>query len=282
MCQVLGVSPSGYYAWRTRPVCRRRSEDHQIASLIADIHRFSRGTYGAPRMLAELRFSYGLRCSEKRVARLMRHLGLEGVHRRRKWTTIRSPEASPAPDRVHRNFRASGPGRLLVADITYIRTGAGFIYLAVVVDAFSRAVVGWSMANHLRTELVLNALQMAVRRRRIAPGAVHQPAQYTSIAFGQHLREAGLLASMGSRGDGYDNALCESLFASLERELLDRTAFGRREEARMGVFDYIECWYNPFRRHSSLGMLSPLDYERSWCPASDHGGVTNQVHFVTQ
>jgi len=177
------------------------------------------------------------------------------------------PEAAPAPDLVQRNFQATGPGQLLVADITYVPTWAGFLFLAVVVDAFSRVVAGWSMANHLRTELVLNALQMALRRRRIAPGAVHhsdQGSQYTSIAFGQHLQEAALLASMGSRGDAYDNALCESFFASLECELLDRSSFLDRSAARIGVFDYIECWYNPHRRHSALDMLSPLEFERHW------------------
>jgi putative transposase len=219
-------------------------------------------------MLAELRFAHGVRCSEKRVARLMRWLGIQGVHRRRgKRTSVRSPEATPAPDLVNRNFEASGPGQLLVADITYVPTWAGFLYLAVVLDAFSRAVVGWSMANHLRTELVLNALQMALRRRRLAPGAVHhsdQGSQYTSISFGQHLREAGLLASMGSPGDAYDNALCEAFFASLECELLDRTSFVNREAARLAIFDYLECWYNPHRRHSALGMQAPLEFERRW------------------
>jgi putative transposase len=268
ICRTLGVSASGYYAWKSRPPCRRRREDERLKTLIAEIHRFSRGTYGAPRVQAELRFAHGLRCSKKRVARLMRLLGVQGVHRRRgKRTTVRSPEAAPAPDLVQRNFQATGPGQLLVADITYVPTWAGFLFLAVVVDAFSRVVAGWSMANHLRTELVLNALQMALRRRRIAPGAVHhsdQGSQYTSIAFGQHLREAGLLASMGSRGDAYDNALCESFFASLECELLDRSSFLNRSAARVGVFDYIECWYNPHRRHSALGMLSPLEFEWHW------------------
>ena len=196
------------------------------------------------------------------MARLMRHLGLEGVHRRRKWATIRSPEASQRrTESIGISGRAAqgGSGRRhhLHPD------GSRFIYLAVVVDAFSRAVVGWSMANHLRTELVLNALQMAVRRRRIAPGAVHRPAQYTSIAFGQHLREAGLLASMGSRGDGYDNALCESLFASLERGLLDRTAFGRREEARYGCLRLHRVLVQPvppplLARHALAARLRAL------------------------
>jgi putative transposase len=184
ICRTLGVSASGYYAWRSRPACRRGREDERLKTLIAEIHRFSRGTYGAPRVRAELRFSHGLRCSEKRVARLMRFLGIQGVHRRRgKRTTLRSPLATPAPDLVQRNFRATRPGQLLVADITYIPSWAGFLFLAVVVDAFSRAVVGWSMANHLRTELVLNALNMALQRGRIAVGAVHHSDQGSQPRF---------------------------------------------------------------------------------------------------
>lgn len=280
MCEVLGVSPSGYYAWRSRPPCRRRHEDEQLGRLIARIHRFSRGTYGAPRIHAELRFAHGVRCAEKRVQRLMRFLGIQGVHRRRKVrTTRRSPESAPAPDRVNRNFKVTGPGQLVVADITYIPTWAGFLFLAVVIDAFTREVMGWSMATHLRTELVLNALHMAMVRGKLPAGAIHHSdrgTQYTSIAFGQHLREAGLLASMGSRGDAYDNALCESFFASLECELLDRTSFTTREAARMGVFDYIECWYNPFRRHSALGMLSPLEFARRWQPPEEHIALRNE------
>ena len=184
ICRTLGVSASGYYAWKSRPPCRRQQEDERLKTLIAEIHRSSRGTYGAPRVRAELRFSHAVRCSEKRVARLMRALGVQGVHRRRgRRTTVRSPEATPAPDLVQRNFQATGPGQLLVADITYVPTWAGFLFLAVVVDAFTRAVTGWSMANHLRTELVLNALQMALRRRRVAPGAVHHSDQGSQPRF---------------------------------------------------------------------------------------------------
>lgn len=273
ICRVLGVSPAGYYAWHSRPPCRRRREDERLKILIGDIHRFSRGTYGAPRVQSELRYEHGVRCSKKRVARLMRSLKLEGAHRRRgPRTTRRSPERSPAPDRVRRNFRAHRPDQLYVADITYIPTWVGFLYLAVVVDAFSRRVVGWSMANHLRSELVLGALEMALQRRRPAAGAVHhsdQGSQYTSLAYGRRLREAGLLASMGSRGDCFDNALCESFFATLECELLDRQAFTNRIAARMAVFDFIERWYNPFRRHSALDQRSPVQFEREW----DAGGA---------
>jgi putative transposase len=184
MCRLLGVSASGYYAWRTRPSCQRRQQDERLRVLVAEIHRFSRGTYGAPRIRAELRFGHGLRCSEKRVARLMRQLGLQGVHRRRgKRTTKRAPEAAPAPDRIQRNFTVDRPGRLLVADITYVPTWAGFLYLAVVLDAFTRAVVGWSMASHLRTELVLNALEMALWRQGSLAGAIHHSDQGSQPGF---------------------------------------------------------------------------------------------------
>lgn len=268
MCRVLGVSASGYYAWRSRPPCQRRQQDERLRALIAEIHCFSRGTYGAPRVRAELRFTYGIRCSEKRVARLMSSLGLQGCHRRRKArTTRRSAESKPAPDLVNRNFRVEHPDELYVADITYIPTWTGFLYLAVVVDAFTRAAVGWSMSSDLRTDLVLNALEMALWRRQPRVGAVHhsdQGSQYTSIAYGHRLREAGLLASMGTRGDAFDNALCESFFATLECELLDRQVFANRTAARIAVFDFIECWYNAHRRHSRLGQLSPAEFERRW------------------
>lgn len=178
MCRLLGVSASGYYAWRARPSCQRRQEDERLRVLVAEIHRFSRGTYGAPRIRAELHFGHGVRCSEKRVARLMRQLSLQGVHRRRgKRTTQRAPEGAPAPDLIQRNFTIDRPGRLLVADITYVPTWAGCLYLAVVLDAFTRAVVGWSMASHLRTELVLNALEMALWRQRSLAGAIHHSDQ---------------------------------------------------------------------------------------------------------
>lgn len=167
------------------------------------------------------------------------------------------------PDLVDRNFTAEGPDQLWVADITYIPTWAGFLYLAVVVDAWCRRVVGWSMATHLRTELVLSALEMALWRRR-PQNVVHhsdQGCQYTSIAFGQRCREAGVRPSTGSVGDCYDNAMAESFFATLECELLDRQRFKTQREARMFVFDFIEGFYNPHRRHSALGYLSPVDYE---------------------
>jgi putative transposase len=264
MCRLLGVSPSGYYAWRERPLSRRAQVDAALLERIRAIHEFSRGTYGAPRVLEELRAA-GTRVGRKRIARLMRSAGLVGASRRKGcWTTRRDPNARPAPDLVQRAFVAEAPDRLWVADITYIPTWAGFLYLAVVLDAFSRRIVGWAMATHLRTELVLEALEMALWRRRPADVIHHsdQGCQYTSIAFGARCREAGVRPSMGSVGDCYDNAMCESFFATLECELLERSRFHTQGEARVAVFDYIEGWYNTHRRHSALDYESPLNYER--------------------
>jgi putative transposase len=267
MCRVLGVSPSGYYTWRHRPPSSRAQVDQRLLDQIRAIHTQSRQTYGAPRVHAELRDA-GVRCGRKRVARLMRQAGLEGAHRRRTTrTTMQDSSTVPAPDLVARAFVADRPDRLWVADITYVRTWAGWLYLAVVLDAFSRRVVGWSMADHLRTELVLDALNMAVWNRRPEPGLVHHSdrgCQYTSLAFGRRCREAGILPSMGSRGDAYDNALAESFFATLETELLTRQSFPHRGAARLAIFDYIEAFYNPRRRHSALGQVAPAAYERRW------------------
>ena len=264
MCRVLGVSPSGYYAWRKRPLSPRARADVELTAHIDAIHRASRGTYGAPRVHAELA-ALGIHIGRKRVARLMRALGVHGVSRRRRpRTTFRDPAHPPAPDLVARDFAAPGPNRLWVADITYIPTWAGFLSLAVVVDAWSRRVIGWAMDTHLRTELVLAALDMAVQQRHPAAVIHHsdQGCQYTSIAFGLRCREAGVRPSMGSVGDAYDNALCESFFATLECELLDRQRFRTQAEARLAVFDFIEGWYNPHRRHSALDYLSPMAYEK--------------------
>ena len=209
-----------------------------------------------------------MRCGCKRVARLMRQAGLEGAHRRRKArTTVQDHTAAPAPDLVGRDFAADRPDCLWVADITYVRTWSGWLYLAVVLDAFSRRVVGWSMADHLRTDLVLDALNMALWNRRPQPGVVHHSdrgCQYTSVAFGRRCREAGIFPSMGRRGDAYDNALAESFFATLETELLMRQSFPNRRTARLALFDYIEGFYNTHRRHSSLDHFSPVVFERRW------------------
>jgi len=267
-CRVLGVSASGYYAWAVRPASARATADAALMEQIRVIHTRSRGTYGERRVHAELA-ALGVHVGRKRIARLMRALGLAGVSRRKRpHTTIRDREARPAPDLVDRDFTAPGPNQLWVADITYVPTWAGFLYLAVVLDAWSRRVVGWAMATHLRTELVLGALNMALTQRRPMDVIHHsdQGCQYTSIAFGQRCREMGVQPSMGSVGDAYDNALCESFFATLECELLDRSRFQTQVEARMAVFEYLEGWYNPHRRHSALDYQSPINYERSQLP----------------
>ena len=264
MCRLLDVSASGYHAWQRRPASRRAQADATLLGQIRRVHAMSQGTYGAPRIHAELA-AEKTHVGRKRVARLMRSAGLAGVSRRR-WpcTTRRAERVRPAPDLVERDFSANGPDRLWVADITYVPTWAGFLYLAVVLDVFSRRVVGWAMANHLRTQLVLDALDMAIGQRRPDDVIHHsdQGSQYTSIAFGNRCREAGLRPSMGSVGDAYDNALCESFFATLECELIDRRRFRSQAEARMAVFTFIEGWYNPRRRHSALDYLSPVDYEK--------------------
>jgi len=267
LCRVLGVSPSGYYAWAQRGPSPRVQADRALLARIRAIHIHSRGTYGVPRVHAELAAD-GVHVARKRVARLMRCAGIVGVHRRRFIrTTVRDPAAPAVPDLVRRDFRTTGPDRLWVADITYLPTRAGFCYLAAILDAWSRRIVGWSMASHLRTELVATALELALARRRPAAGLIHHSdhgTQYTSLAFGRRLREAGIAASMGSRGDAYDNALAESFFASLETELIDRSDWPTRDVARAAVFEYIEVFYNRVRRHSAIGYVSPLALEERY------------------
>jgi putative transposase len=266
LCRVLGVARAGYYAWASRSPSVRAAADAALLEQIRDIHACSRGTYGAPRVHAELRLGREVRVGRKRVARLMRRAGIAGVHRRRRHgLTRRDPAATSAPDLVERRFSPPAPDRLWVADITQQRTDQGWLYLAVVLDAFSRRVVGWSMAEHLRTDLVLDALDMAITQRNPTPGLVHHSdhgCQYTSLAFGRRLGEAGLVASMGSIGDALDNAVAESFFATLECELLDRHAWPTRQRLRTAVFDFIEVFYNRQRRHSTLDYQSPASYEQ--------------------
>jgi len=281
MCRVLEVSSSGYYAWRKRQPSKRTQEDQQLRQTIRSIHERSRGTYGAPRIHAELA-DEGVHVGCKRVARLMRAEGLRGVSRRKVLhTTQRKPGARPAPDLVQRSFTASAPNHLWVADITYVATWTGWLYLAVVVDVWSRKVVGWAMSTHLRTALVLDALRMAVQQRQPQDVIHHsdQGSQYTSIAFGQRCQEAGVRPSMGSVGDCYDNALCESFFATLECELLDRNTFHSPTEARQAVFTFIEGWYNPHRRHSAINYLSPNRYEAIYArtPVSESPHVSTEA-----
>jgi putative transposase len=264
MTRVLSVSKAGYYAWLRRPPSTRAVADAALLKRIRTVHASSRKTYGAPRVHAELRAG-GERHGRKRIARLMREANLVGASRRRAGpvTTRRDKETRPAPDLVDRDFSATGPNQLWVADITFVPTIAGFLYLAVVLDAWSRRVVGWAMATHLRAELVLDALEMAVGQRRPKDVIHHsdQGSQYTSLAFGKRCKEAGVRPSMGSVGDAYDNAMCESFFATLECELLERRRFTSQAEARVACFSFIEGFYNPVRLHSALGFRSPIRYE---------------------
>jgi putative transposase len=268
LCGVLGVTKAGYYAWRNREPSRRALEDERLNGLICRIFEQSEQTYGAPRIHAELADDYGLRVGKKRVARLMRQLGVEGVSRRGKRrykTTIPAKEAPAAPDLVRRSFQAAGPNRLWVADITYVATWEGYLFLACVIDAWSRRIVGWSMRDDLKADLVVDALGMALTRRRPQPGLVHHSdrgSQYTSVAIGKTMQDAAILPSMGRRGDAFDNAVAESFFASLETELLDRRTFKSRDQARLALFQWIESFYNTRRRHSAIGYLSPDKYEQ--------------------
>jgi putative transposase len=269
MARTLGVPKAGYHAWTSRQPSAHTVADAALLKRIRTVHLSSRQTYGAPRVHAELR-EQGERHSRKRIARLMRKAGLIGASHRRGGpvTTRRDQRARPAPDLVDRNFVAEAPNRLWVADITYLPTAAGFLYLAVVLDAFSRRVVGWAMANHLRSDLVLDALEMAVGQRKPRDVVHHsdQGSQYTSLAFGNRCQEAGVRPSMGSVGDAYDNAMAESFFSTLECELLARRRFCSQAEARMACFSYIEGFYSPLRRHSALGYRSPVVYEQETIP----------------
>lgn len=264
LCRMVGVSKSGYYAWKARPSSKRSREDATLTERIVEVHQRSRETYGYPRVHAELH-ALGVRCGRRRVARLMRKAGLRGCMRgRKKRTTCRDPRATPAPDLVNRNFSATAPDRLWTADITYLKTDEGFLHLAFVLDVYSRRIVGWSMASHLRAELVVDALEMAVWRRKPAAGLVHHSdrgTQYTALSFGQRLEEAGIVPSMGRTGSALDNAISESFVSTLKCELVHHRRFPNREAARSAVFEYLEAFYNRRRLHSSLGYRSPEAYE---------------------
>jgi putative transposase len=268
MCRVLGVSRSGFYDWVKREPSTRSEANAVLLQVIREVHHESDGTYGAPRVHAELD-ERGPPASLNRVARVMREAGVQGVSPRKGTrTTLRAGKGRAGPDLVDRDFTATGPNQLWVADITYVPTWAGFLYLAIAMDVWSRRIVGWAMATHLRTELVLEALDLALERRR-PQGVIHHSVhgcQYTSLAFGHRCDLMGVRPSLGSVGDAYDNAMAESFFGTLESELLDRRTFSTAAEGRMGLFGYIEGWYNPRRRHSSLGYLSPMNFERTYWP----------------
>jgi putative transposase len=267
LCRVVGVSRQGYYAWRGREPSRRELADAELGERIRRLHTECEGIYGAPRIHAELRLEHGIRVGRKRVARLMRQLGLRGADGKRGGprTTVRDAKRPSAPDLVDRDFARAEPNRLWVCDLKYIQTGQGFLFLAAIQDVFSRRIVGWSMRDDLRAELVLDALGMAVSARgpldQLVAHSDHG-SQYTSLVYGGYAKRSGIELSMGSIGDPWDNALAETFFASLEKELLRRERFATREQARTRIFWYIECFYNTRRRHSSLGYLSPTDYEQ--------------------
>ena len=265
-CRVMKVSTSGFYAWQANPVSEKEMSDAFLTNTIVDIHRMSRRSYGSPRVHAELRLGQDTCCSRKRVERLMKEAGISGVYRRKgRGCTRRDPAAEPADDLVNREFNPAVPDRLWVMDVTEHPTEEGKLYLAVVIDAFSRRVVGWSIADHIRSELVVDALQVAIWRRRPPEGTTiahsDHGSTYTSWAFGRRLRAAGILGSMGSIGDCFDNSVAESFFGTLQLELLDEHRWTDRKRLALAIFDWIETWYNPRRRHSYCKMLSPVDYE---------------------
>jgi putative transposase len=285
MCRLLGVSRSGFHAWQRRAPSQHALDDAWLSERIRAIHGRSRGTYGSPRVHAELR-RQGLHVGRKRVERLMRAAGLSGSHRLRKRpTTLRLQGVRVADDLVERSFVAERPDQLWLSDIKEIPTWQGKLYLASVLDCFSRRVAGWSLREHMRAELVVEALEMALSRRRPAGPLVHhsdQGSQYVSLAFGRRCRQNGIAQSMGSKGDCYDNAVCESFHASLEKELLRRRSLRTRQEARTALFDYIEVFYNRERLHSTLGNRSPAEYERDHetadrAPAEENNFIEQQA-----
>lgn len=268
-CRVLSVSTSGYYDWRSRPPSVRAAADAVLVETIRQIHYESRGTYGAPRVHAELRLGLGLQLGRKRVARLMRAEGLRGVCHQRKRRGWR-PAPAPHDDLVKRQFVADRPDRVWFTDITQHRASDGWVYCCAVIDAYSRRIVGWSIADHIRSELVVDALEMARWQRRPEPGTIvhaDRGAQYTSWVFGHRLRSAGLLGSMGRVASSVDNALIESFWSTMQRELLDRHHWDSRTELAAAIFEWIEGWYNPRRRHTSIGNLSPAEFEALHNPA---------------
>ena len=267
MCRVLRLSRSGYYDWLKRPSSERARRDLELQALIVRIWSASRETYGSPRVHAALQ-AEGEWVSRKRVARLMRALGIRGVTRRRPGTTpwLRESRAARcAPDLMSRDFTADGPDQLWAADFTHVRTWNGWLFLAIVLDVWSRRIVGWATGPHPRTQLVQDALAKAISNRKPRGRLVHhsdQGVQYMSLGFGKRCREAGIVQSMGSPGNPLDNAMCESFFASLECELIARTRFYTRPEAHAAIAKYIEDFYNVRRIHSGIGDESPADFEK--------------------
>ena len=265
LCKTLKVSSSGFYGWLQRPVCQRQQANVVLTTHIRAAFVASDETYGLPRIRAEWQDT-GIMASRKRIARLMRIERMRGVSRRRSFcvTTERDVRHRPAPDLVNRAFVATDINQLWVADMTYIPTWTGFLYLSMVIDVYSRRVVGWAFGERMTADLVIEALNMALMTRKPESVIHHsdQGSQYTRIAFGNRCREMGVRPSMGTVGDAYDNAMAESFFASLECELIARRSWKTKTEARLAVFTWIESWYNPRRRHSGLDYQSPNNFER--------------------
>jgi putative transposase len=267
MCRVLGVTRAGYYAWKKRPPSARAVEDERLKERIAFYHEASRETYGAPRLLDDLA-DEGICVSRKRIVRLMRELGIAGVSGRegtRRPRTSTVPETDAVVDLVRRDFTADEPNQVWFADITYVPTWEGWLFLSVVMDACTKRIVGWSMRDDLKSDIVVDALGMGTTMRRPGAGLVHHSdrgARYRSLAFGKSLRDSGILASMGETGVPHDDAVTESVMATIKKECVHRHTFKTRDQARFEVFDYIEGFYNPYRRHSSLRNLSPAEFER--------------------
>lgn len=268
LCRLLQVSRSGYYAWRHRKPSKRAQEDQRLLPQIRAAHRRGREEYGSPRVHRELvEGKVPVQVGRHRVARLMRQDGLVGRKKRRFVVTTKSdPRLEVAPNLLQRNFKVDRPNKVWVGDITYVRTWQGWLYLAVLVDLFSRRVVGWATSSHIDTALTLEALQMALSRRDVPAGLIHHTdrgSQYASGDYRKALREAGMVCSMSRKGDCFDNAVAESFFSTLEWELLSQRVFVTRQRARAALFDYIEVFYNAERRHSYLDYASPIDFERN-------------------
>jgi putative transposase len=266
MCQVLDVSTSGYYAWRNRPASAREMANRALVERIKEAHTESHKTYGSPRVYRELK-AQGVACSENRVARLMRQAGIQAKQFKRRKRTTKANDAHPvAPNELNGDFTASRPDEKWVTDITYIATREGWLYLACVLDLFSRCIVGWAMSARMTSELVVKALRMAIRQRKPSAGLLHHSdkgSQYTGQTYQQLLRDNQMVVSMSGTGNCFDNAVMESFFGTLKREHVHHCVYRSREEAQTDLFFYIEGFYNRRRRHSALGYLSPDAYEKA-------------------
>jgi putative transposase len=268
MCRLLGVSSSGFYDWLGRPASAHERENAELLKAIKDSHEASDGTYGSPRVVRDL-IDAGFTCSENRVARLMSAAGIKARHKRRRAPgQLDSPVHAIAPNLLDRQFEATGPNQKWAADFTYVWTGEGWLFVAVVLDLYSRRVVGWSMQPTMTAQLVMDALMMAIFRRGRPRAVLHhsdQGAQYTSENFQRLLESHGIVCSMSRRGNCWDNAAMESFFSTLKTERLSKKHYRTRDDLRADVFDYIERFYNPRRRHSTIGYISPIQFENLKC-----------------